>query len=76
MVYVYCSLTITRFQVTGKNYVSLTKIKSQKSIIASRKPGTDTKKTRHAPLPKIRGNGVALRVSDTYTQEKYLTYTR
>ena len=30
----------------------------------------------HAPLPKIRGNGVATRVGDVYTQEKYPTYTR
>ena len=30
----------------------------------------------HAPLPKIRGNGVGTRVGDTSTQGKYLTYTR
>jgi len=30
----------------------------------------------HAPLPKIRGNGVATRVGDVYTREKYPTYIR
>ena len=30
----------------------------------------------HAPLPKIRGNGVAMRVGDVYTREKYPMYTR
>jgi len=30
----------------------------------------------HAPLPKIRGNGVATRVGDVYTRGKYPTYTR
>jgi len=30
----------------------------------------------HAPLPKIRGNGVATRVGDVYTRGKYLTHTR
>jgi len=30
----------------------------------------------HAPLPKIRENTVATRVSDVYTQGKYPTYTR
>ena len=30
----------------------------------------------HAPLPKIRGNGVATRVDDIYTRGKYPTYTR
>ena len=30
----------------------------------------------HAPLPKIRGNGVATRVGDVYTRGKYPTYIR
>jgi len=30
----------------------------------------------HAPLPKIRGNGVATRVGDVYTRGQYPTYTR
>ena len=28
------------------------------------------------PLPKLRGNGVATRVSDVYTRGEYPTYTR
>jgi len=30
----------------------------------------------HAPLPKIRENGVATRVGDVYTRGKYPTHTR
>ena len=30
----------------------------------------------HAPLPKIRENGVATRVGNAYTQGEYLTHTR
>ena len=30
----------------------------------------------HAPLPKIRRNGVAARVGDVYTRGEYPTYTR
>jgi len=45
-----------------------------------RPPGRPRKPTKdsdcHAPLLKIRGNGVATKVDDVYTREKYPTHTR
>ena len=64
IVYVYCSVITARssYRYESSRFMS--------------KPGSDTKKTLSRPLPKIRGNGVATRVSDVYTQGKYPAYTR